>query len=113
MGFTAKIRRHTAVWRRWTAEKRVGGNIAGVVFHRIRNGDFASKALNPDQIAAVAAYQFVDLEATGVPMDAGMDAEKAEMPENLVESTNFLDTETDTGTKRARGRPRKNPVFGG
>lgn len=68
MKFRASIRNPSFLWRLWVSERRIGGEVSGVRFHRIDN-DFVSvdDPLSPDDVAALAHNQMVLLELSTAP----------------------------------------------
>jgi hypothetical protein len=68
MKFRASIRNPSFLWRLWFSERRIGGEVSGVRFHRIDN-DFVSvdDPLSPDDVATLAHNQMVLLELSTAP----------------------------------------------
>lgn len=68
MTFTARIVRHSPVWRLWHEARRTGGVVSGVQFRWTEGGEFVTGALAPAQVTALCGHASVQLEAVGMEM---------------------------------------------
>jgi hypothetical protein len=82
MKFRASIRNPSFLWRLWVSERRIGGEVSGVRFHRIDN-DFVSvdDPLSPDDVAALAHNQMVLLELSTAPAGEAVPIRPASEPQ--------------------------------
>ena len=109
MTFIARIKRGSAVWNMWKAQKRVGGAVASVHFQIVHSGDFETSELSADQVIELHKADSVELIATGKLPDVSVYVFSEEEPVT-VEILNEPSTEPqsfNTVASRPRGRPPK------
>ena len=70
LDFRAKLRRGTAIHRAWTAARRTGGTVNGVLFLKCGAHDYVSAAdvLTADEVALFQAHPMIELEMTTLPI---------------------------------------------
>ncbi|MDA8252874.1 MAG: hypothetical protein M0Z28_27415 [Rhodospirillales bacterium] len=70
MQLRARLKRLSGVRRLWLEHNRVGGEVNGVAFVKMANGDFVSGLLDPFAAAAVQTSPDVELEVLAEPVPA-------------------------------------------
>jgi len=94
MTFTARLRRNGRIWTAWRHRHAVGGEVVGVPFRWVPNGDYVTDALNEGQVAALRGEPEALLEAFGTvaatpvaaPATASADDDDDDKPETPQES---------------------------
>lgn len=66
MTFTARIIRHSPVWKMWRSHHRTGGSVCGVTFRWAQGDEYVSGVLAPAQVLALRGHGSVRLESSGV-----------------------------------------------
>ena len=88
MQLRARLKRLSGVRRLWLEHNRVGGEVNGVAFVKMANGDFVTEPLDPFAAAAVQTSPDVELEMLAEPVPAQVRVAEADIspPDALVEA---------------------------
>lgn len=70
MQLRARLRRLSGVRRLWLEHNRVSGEVNGVAFVKMANGDFVTEPLEPFAAAALQTLPDVELEMVSEPVPA-------------------------------------------
>lgn len=71
MTFTAYIRPGSAIYNRWREERRLGGQLAGIMFRWVPGNNYISDDLTADQVQSAMTHPAIQVETIGALREDG------------------------------------------